>query len=317
MRSRFLRHFRDFFMTASMGALLFTIATPRSADAVNHFRPSPNPAPNQKGPKTNGSCATGAAQRFTNFALNGITSASSSPSFERFSITPAPNRMTEDFAPMRKVPATPVVVEANPTLGVMLNGTWVTKDAGPRGFHVQESPNPLHDLGFFQDDLYDFLNEPILSVGEGAGLVVPYLKRLGLKARGLDLWYDEAVIQKLKEVDPEGKHSGYLVEYYNRHKQNLVAGSVFDIPYQNESIKLVVAKYLINNIETQRDKFRALDEMVRVLKVDGEARILQLAEPGSFDERLLVKVLSERYGGKVSVELRFGNLLILKKLRRG
>lgn len=123
-------------------------------------------------------------------------------------------------------------------------------------------------------------NAKILSVGEGISELAPYLHKDFPNVRAVDLWYDQTDLP-LK-----------LQEYVKRNRSLLTSGNATQLPIESRSIDLVVSHMLINNVAgDDRTVGRMIQEMVRVLAPQGEARI---ASKVRFEPETL-EVLRRRY----------------------
>lgn len=187
---------------------------------------------------------------------------------------------------------------------VRVNGVVVTGGGDPRtlrkfavGKDVKQDElfkAALYDLNLNEADLAKMKTVPVLSVAEGFGPLVPTLAQQGFAIRGLDTWYHN---EGLKENPTQSKVLGKMQEFDSQWGDKLIAGSVFNIPVANESLGVVLARRLLNNLSV-RDNLRAIDEMVRVIQVGGEIRIYG-AEIRADELKMHLK---KRYGDKVVVE---------------
>ncbi len=120
----------------------------------------------------------------------------------------------------------------------------------------------------------------ILSIGEGVGPHVASMLDHGLKIKGLDIWYSQ--LDKLRgAIDPDTFK--VFKQFVDKYEDYLVTGSVFNIPYDDNTFDLLIASRLLNNLNKE-DVIRALKEMVRVLKPGGEIRIKGIQRGFSKDE---------------------------------
>jgi SAM-dependent methyltransferase len=105
--------------------------------------------------------------------------------------------------------------------------------------------------------------EKIVSLGEGYGGVVPYLRQHGLNAVGLDLWYGSDVSELRDAIG-----GLFMIQYLNKYRPYLVAGSMTEMPFADESADLLLAHnstYFLKP-ELQKDLLR---EALRVLRPGG------------------------------------------------
>lgn len=124
----------------------------------------------------------------------------------------------------------------------------------------------------------------VLSVGEGISELAENLRIKFPDTKALDLWYDDQDLPK------------ELAEYVASHRPYLIAGSATEMPVKSRSIDLLVSHMLINNLDGP-SRLKSLDEMIRVLKVGGEARIAFASDPKSD----IAGFLQKRYGNEITV----------------
>lgn len=99
----------------------------------------------------------------------------------------------------------------------------------------------------------------VVSVGEGTSSLSSNLRQRFPDSKAIDIWYDQA------DLPDE------LRLFVERNRPHLIAASATRIPLPDLSVDLVVSHNLINNLEESASL--ALLEMVRILKIGGEARI--------------------------------------------
>lgn len=152
-------------------------------------------------------------------------------------------------------------------LGVFVNDVLVTGEgylySGEEIFKVLELDNAK--LSFLKKN-----ESQVLSLGEGFGSLLDRFLRHGVEAKALDLWYH------MNHYPVESFTGKKMSEFNSKYYDHLIRGSFTNIPYPNRSLDLIVASMLFNNI-ADRDVFiKGLEEMVRVLKVGGELRLVGL-----------------------------------------
>jgi ubiquinone/menaquinone biosynthesis C-methylase UbiE len=95
--------------------------------------------------------------------------------------------------------------------------------------------------------------EESLDFGCGTGRSTRFLKKLGLKATGVDI--SENMIQQAKNMDPTGDYQLIKEEYCDQ--------------FDDETFDLVFSIFTFDNIPTRLKKQRNLQEILRVLRVEG------------------------------------------------
>ena len=63
-------------------------------------------------------------------------------------------------------------------------------------------------------------------------------------------------------------------------------GDMRDLPFASGSFDAVVSSLAIHNVKGREDRRRAIEEIVRVLRPDGEVAILDIAHVGQYAEDL-------------------------------
>lgn len=133
----------------------------------------------------------------------------------------------------------------------------------------------------------------VLSVAEGFSGLLPAMKNKGLDAWGLDLWYESTNI-------PDNEGGLKMKEFIAENSERLIGGNALDMPVLPGSVDLLLNHMLVNNIPLLQSQV-FLDEAVRVLAVNGEARIY-----GFEDEDLpeILRYLERNYGAQLQVSTR-------------
>ncbi|MBN2431507.1 MAG: class I SAM-dependent methyltransferase [Acidobacteria bacterium] len=179
----------------------------------------------------------------------------------------------------------PITGEASyPTPLVLYNlglGRLVA-DAGDDGFQVDFAwrpaatpPDyPVADL--LAVSAASLADQPILSLGEGYSGLVPFLRRLDIRAYGLDLWYDPAV-----PLPDNAVGRRFMDEYRRRHQDILITGDATDLrrvrsrdfqTLADDTFAMVVSHILFEYLE-RADQVRMLREALRVTRPGGTVRI--------------------------------------------
>jgi hypothetical protein len=124
----------------------------------------------------------------------------------------------------------------------------------------------------------------VLSVGEGTSELAANLRLKFPNTKALDLWYDDPFLPN------------ELAEFVKANRPHLIAGSAMKIPLPSRSLDLVVSHMLLGNLDPA-SRLKSLGEMIRILKVGGEARVA-FADPAQVD---IVKTLKQFYGDEITV----------------
>jgi hypothetical protein len=186
---------------------------------------------------------------------------------------------------------------------VRANGVTVTGGGEQLDFArfvLGKDPEPIallrnvrDNLRLSDEELERLRPASMLSIGEGFGPLVPGLAARGHIIRGLDSWYHS------DDIPAEAGALGSSMYWFNLvNRPYLIAGSALRLPVAARSLDVVLARRLLNNLTRQENR-RALDEMIRVLRVGGEARI--------YGTRLSAgqvrRYLKRRFGKQVTLEI--------------
>jgi|GEM_PF-4607625 len=131
-------------------------------------------------------------------------------------------------------------------------------------------------------------DQPVLSLGEGYSGLVPFLRQRGIRAYGLDLWYDPAIPLPANAV---GRR--FMDEYRHRHQDILITGDATDLrrvrsrdfrTLADDSFAMVVSHILFEYLE-RVDQVRLLKEALRVTRPGGTVRIASTRQyqPADFE----------------------------------
>jgi hypothetical protein len=145
---------------------------------------------------------------------------------------------------------------------VLVNNVMVTGD-----IHYSFSDVKKH-LNLDQKLTTKWKNEDatVVSLAEGVSLLVPSLLKQGVKAYGVDLWYNDTL------NIPNNLMGELMLSYINVYGDHLIAGDARHLDFKDESIDVVLSHNLVNNLHIA-DVFEVITETLRVLKIGGEARI--------------------------------------------
>jgi arsenite methyltransferase len=124
----------------------------------------------------------------------------------------------------------------------------------------------LKDRDFALNQILWLGNEKVLDVGCGRGLmVVGAAKRLTAgKAVGVDIWS----AKDQSSNSSSGAYANAALEGV-ADRVELATADARDLPYDSHSYDVVMSHWVFHNIEKPEDRYRALSEMVRVLKSGG------------------------------------------------
>lgn len=148
----------------------------------------------------------------------------------------------------------------------------------------------------------------VLSLGEGFSGLLPTLVDFGISVKGLDIWYHSKQLNKFTN-----RIAIEMAEFQKMYAAYLIRGSALDIPLKNESMNFIVSHGLAENLHIA-EVLKMISEGIRVLSVNGEARIL-LSSYGNISPAYQKAVLSfivSNYQNNVSAEVT-DSLLTVKK----
>jgi len=114
-------------------------------------------------------------------------------------------------------------------------------------------------------------DEKVLDVGCGRGLVLNAAasKLTTGKAIGIDIWNK----QDQSGNDPDATRRNSLIEGV-AERVEIVNGDARSMPFADNEFDVVVSSLTIHNIPSSEERFRALSEIMRVLKTGGRFAVL-------------------------------------------
>ena len=138
-----------------------------------------------------------------------------------------------------------------------------------------------------REELIDALklrgDETVVDIGCGRGLLLTAVaRRLSLgKVIGIDLWQtrDQSGNNPettLANAKIEGVEDGIEIK----------TGDMRELPFQNETIDVVVSSLAIHNIPEKGERAKALQEIVRVLKPGGRVMLLDYRNTDEYAQEL-------------------------------
>lgn len=158
---------------------------------------------------------------------------------------------------------------------VFANGVAVT------GEFLYPLPLILKNLSITREVLQLYKHGNVLTLGEGFSGLLPLLFYHEVQAQALDLWYHAKNI-------PSNASGLEMQRYIREYGDHLIQGDATQMPLPSESFEFVVSHMLLNNMPAAT-QFRVINEVVRILKPGGEARLFPV-DPD--DKNLLLSLLS-------------------------
>jgi SAM-dependent methyltransferase len=144
------------------------------------------------------------------------------------------------------------------------------------------------------DSLDIFGEQRIISLGESWSELVPELIKQGAQnVYGIDLWYNQFLkqykdIQEPSPCPPLDPCSYGFVElcavkaYLEHNKNHLIVADARSLPFLSNSIDVVLNHLFTNNISFQ-DRKLVFEEILRVLKPGGKARVYTIPREKTLD----------------------------------
>lgn len=113
----------------------------------------------------------------------------------------------------------------------------------------------------------------VVDVATGSGLIIPWIAEKGPgEIIGIDISK-----KMLKEAEKRARKAGVK-------NLTLIRGDVESLPFKDESVERVICTFSLTTIP---DYEKAIDEMLRIMKTDGKAVILDTGKP----DKLWAKIL--------------------------
>jgi ubiquinone/menaquinone biosynthesis C-methylase UbiE len=115
-------------------------------------------------------------------------------------------------------------------------------------------------------------NEYVLDVGTGTGrTAIQMAKRLTTgKLVGIDIWD----MMELSGNSPERAYKNAEIEGV-KDKVEFKFGNVLEIPFDDDVFDIVTCSSVLNNLHREKDRIKALKEILRVLKPKGKLMLLE------------------------------------------
>jgi ubiquinone/menaquinone biosynthesis C-methylase UbiE len=115
-------------------------------------------------------------------------------------------------------------------------------------------------------------NEYVLDVGTGTGrTAIQMAKRLTTgKLVGIDIWDT----MELGGNSPERAYKNAEIEGV-KEKVEFKFGNVLEIPFDNDVFDIVTCSSVLNNLPGEKNRIKALKEILRVLKPKGKCMLLE------------------------------------------
>ncbi len=129
-------------------------------------------------------------------------------------------------------------------------------------------------------------NEKVLDLGCGRGLLVCEVAKQLLygEVHGIDLWSkkDQSGNKPEKTLE-NAKKEGVL------EKVTIHTGDIRSLRFANQSFDVVVSSLCLHNIKDKNEREKALQEMLRILKVGGKFAIADIQYGKQYQEFLTTK----------------------------
>ncbi|WP_419153866.1 class I SAM-dependent methyltransferase [Weissella viridescens] len=107
----------------------------------------------------------------------------------------------------------------------------------------------------------------VLDLGTGHGLtLIKFAKQLGSNggATGIDLWHSR------DQLDNGNKQTEANVKNANlKCFTNILTGDIRSLPFEDKSFDFVTSSFVIHNIKSKEERYKAISEAYRVLKQGG------------------------------------------------
>lgn len=139
-----------------------------------------------------------------------------------------------------------------------------------------------------RDKIINSLNlkgdETILDVGCGRGLLlIGVAKKLNKngKAVGIDLWRSEDLSTNSETVTRDNAKLEGVSD-----KVELISGDMVNMQFNDSQFDVIVSSMAIHNVPTSEGRFKAIQEIVRTLKVSGHLVILDFQHTREYEKYL-------------------------------
>jgi ubiquinone/menaquinone biosynthesis C-methylase UbiE len=115
-------------------------------------------------------------------------------------------------------------------------------------------------------------DEYMLDVGSGTGrTAIQMAKRLTTgKLVGIDIWDT----MELGDNSPERAYKNAEIEGV-KDKVEFKFGNVLEIPFRDNSFDIATCSSVLNNLRVEKNRIKALKEILRVLKPKGKCMLLE------------------------------------------
>lgn len=112
-------------------------------------------------------------------------------------------------------------------------------------------------------------NQVVLDVAAGFSPLAEYLRSQGHNASSVDIWYSNPKF-------PETEAGRLMKQFVERNRQHLITSQAQNLPFENDSVDVVLSHLLVNNIEDDQLVVYMVKEAYRVIRPGGELRFYGL-----------------------------------------
>jgi len=126
--------------------------------------------------------------------------------------------------------------------------------------------------------------EQILDLGTGRGTVLLMAAALLPKGKGtgVDIWKTSDQSGNARSATQKNAEQEGIADRINLHTADMR-----QLPFADNSFDLVLSSLAIHNIPKREDRYKALDEAIRVLKPGGRLIVADIGETHRYAEHLL------------------------------